>query len=150
MISTDFQDLGELADGNLRLGVRECSPPNLEKGWVPAYKFDILVDGEPVGRIDLRLGETAFMVQYGGQVGYGIDPPFRGHRYAARALRLLTSVARLHGFEVLWISCNPDNWASRRTCELAGAELIEIVDLPADCDMYADGDRQKCRYRLAL
>ncbi len=148
MISTEFQELVELEDGNLRLVVTAREPAVPEKGWVPAYRLSILVDGEPVGRIDLRLGETDFMVRFGGQVGYDIDPPHRGHRYAARALRLLGSLARLHGFSVLWISCNPENLPSRRTCELAGAELVEIVELPSDCDMYADGDRTKCRYRL--
>jgi len=150
VISTVFQQLGELADGDLRLVVRACDPADPGKGWVPAYRFAIVVGGTPVGRIDLRLGATDVMVRFGGQVGYGIDPPFRGHRYAARALLLLKPVARRHGFDVLWISCNPENVASRRTCELAGAELVDIVDLPVDCDMYADGDRQKCRYRLPL
>jgi tagatose 1,6-diphosphate aldolase len=35
-----------------------------------------------------------------------------------------------HGLSELWITCNPDNIASRRTCEAAGAELVEVVDLP--------------------
>jgi predicted acetyltransferase len=90
------------------------------------------------------------LVQFAGQVGYGIDPPYRGHRYAARALRVLKPLAKAHGFNIMWISCTPENLASRRTCELAGAEMVEIVDLPVDCDMYAAGDRRKCRYRLAL
>jgi tagatose 1,6-diphosphate aldolase len=150
MIRASLQEFGDLAEGNLRLVLREYVPADLVKGWVPTYRFSIVVDSEQVGRIDLRLGATDFMVRFAGQVGYGIDPPYRGHRYAARALHLLKSVARIHGFDVLWISCNPENLASRRTCELAGAELVEIVDLPSDCDMYADGDRRKCRYCLSL
>jgi tagatose 1,6-diphosphate aldolase len=50
----------------------------------------------------------------------------------------------------LWITCNPENIASRRTCEAAGADFVEIVDLPSDIDMYQEGERQKCRYRLKL
>jgi predicted acetyltransferase len=150
MIRPSFQELGDLSDGDLRLVLKEYVPADPVKGWVPAYQFFIVVVGEQVGRIDLRLGATDFMVRFAGQVGYAIDPPHRGHKYAARAVVLLKSVARIHGFDVLWISCNPENSASRRTCELAGAELVEIVDLPADCEMYADGDRRKCRYRLLL
>jgi predicted acetyltransferase len=150
MIRASFQELGDLSDGDLRLVLKEYVPADPVKGWVPAYRFFIFVGGEQVGRIDLRLGATDFMVRFAGQVGYAIDPPHRGHKYAARAVVLLKSVARIHGFDVLWISCNPENSASRRTCELAGAELVEIVDLPADCEMYADGDRRKCRYRLSL
>ncbi|MEL6440452.1 MAG: hypothetical protein AAFQ80_14485 [Cyanobacteria bacterium J06621_8] len=43
-----------------------------------------------------------------------------------------------------------DDLASRRTCEILGGKLIEIIDLPPDNDQYLDGDLQKCRYRLDL
>jgi predicted acetyltransferase len=148
VLSTEFRDPGELVDGELRVVVRERLPANPGRGWAPMYRFDMTVAGERVGAIDLRLGATEFMVRYAGQVGYGVDPLHRGHRYAARSLRLIMPLGRAHGLDPLWITCNPDNFASRRTCELAGAVLEEIVDLPRDCDMYADGDRQKCRYRL--
>ena len=59
-------------------------------------------------------------------------------------------LARKHGFKTIWITCNPDNFASRRTCELLGAQMIEIVDLPEDNEMYQRGEHQKCRYRLDL
>jgi len=45
---------------------------------------------------------------------------------------------------------SPDNIASTRTCELVGAKFVEIVNQPADTDMYQQGERQKCRYRLNL
>jgi tagatose 1,6-diphosphate aldolase len=63
---------------------------------------------------------------------------------------LLLPLARRHGLEILWITCDPDNIASRRTCELAGLELVEIVDVPEHMDMYQRGERRKCRYRLYL
>jgi tagatose 1,6-diphosphate aldolase len=59
-------------------------------------------------------------------------------------------LARRHGFRELWITCNPDNVASRRTCERLGAELIDIVDVPRDNAVYGPGSERKCRYRLAL
>jgi tagatose 1,6-diphosphate aldolase len=46
--------------------------------------------------------------------------------------------------------CRPENSASRRTCEMVGAELADIVDLPEDHNMYQRGYRQVCRYRLTL
>jgi predicted acetyltransferase len=148
-IVTEFRDPGELVDGELRLVLRERVPADPARGWVPMYRFDLTAGGQCVGALDLRLGASDFMVRFAGQIGYGVDPPHRGHRYAARALRLIVPLARAHRLSPLWITCNPDNVASRRTCELAGATLVEIVDLPPDCDMYADGDRRKCRYRLA-
>ena len=38
--------------------------------------------------------------------------------------------------DVLWITCNPDNWPSRKTSEWIGATLVEIVDLPPENDQY--------------
>jgi predicted acetyltransferase len=148
VISTVFQSPGPLVDGDLELRLRERAPADSAKGWVPAYHFDMVVGSEVVGHIQLRLGATPGMVGFGGQIGFGVEPAHRGHRYAARSCRLLLPLARAHGMTELWITCNPDNWASRRTCELAGAQLVEIVDLPPDSDMYLEGERQKCRYRL--
>jgi predicted acetyltransferase len=145
-----FRDPGDLCDGDLRLILRERVPANRDKGWVPMYRFDIVVAGKRVGGIDLRVGASDFIVRFAGQIGYGVDRQHRGHRYAARAVRAVVPLARAHGLTPMWITCNPENLASRRTCELAGAELVEIVDLPEDCDMFAKGDRQKCRYRLGI
>jgi len=105
---------------------------------------------ENIGRIELRIGNTHHIVMYGGHIGYTVVPEYRGHHYAARACRLLMPLARSHGLKTLWITCNPDNIASRRTCELLGARLVEIVDLPASTDMYKAGECQKCRYRLDI
>lgn len=149
VISTFFQSPGRLVDGELELRLRECAPADPAKGWVPAYRFDMTVAGEVVGHIALRLGAAPAMVNFGGQLGFDVEPAHRGHRYAARSCRLLLPLARAHGMTELWITCNPDNRASRRSCELAGAELVGIVDLPSDSDMYLEGERQKCRYRLS-
>jgi tagatose 1,6-diphosphate aldolase len=149
VISTAFRELGTLVDDELRLRLRERFAGDASRAWVPAYRFDIVVGARVVGSIELRLGATPAMVNFGGQIAYGVEPPHRGRHYAARSLRLLLPLARAHGMTELWITCNPDNWASRRTCELAGAELVDIVDLPRNSDMYLEGERQKCRYRLA-
>ena len=58
--------------------------------------------------------------------------------------------AKKHQINPLWITCNPDNIASRRTCEIAGGKLVEIVELPSNNDQYHKGDRNKCRYRFDL
>ena len=78
------------------------------------------VGGERIGNISLRLGRTEFIERYAGHIGYGVDLAHRGHGYAARACRLVFPVAKRNGFTVLWITCNPENVASRRTCERAG------------------------------
>ena len=46
------------------------------------------------------------------------------------------------------ITCNPDNYASRRICENIGARLIE--DIPETSDAYTLNETQKCRYEWTL
>ncbi len=45
----------------------------------------------------------------------------------------------------LLITCNPENIASRRTCERLGAQLLETVAVPNDHVFYSRGDRFNCR-----
>jgi tagatose 1,6-diphosphate aldolase len=139
-------------DQDLELVLVARIPGDPAKNHVPVYKFQMrrASQDENVGAIELRVGNTKNIVMYGGHLGYRVFSKHRGRRYAARACCLLLPLARSHGLKTLWITCNPDNIASRRTCELVGAELIEIVDLPKDTDMYQRGERQKCRYRLEL
>jgi tagatose 1,6-diphosphate aldolase len=142
-------------------------PANPERGTVPAYHFWMRVpardgdgdgdrDGDGgarwtiAGGLNLRVGHTTNLEQHLGHIGYTVYPPARGHRYAARAVRLLLPLARREGINPLWITCNPDNVASRRTCELAGGRFVEIVRLPGDHPLYERGEREKCRYRFDL
>ncbi len=119
---------------------------------VPTYQFRMVhleTQGE-LGSIRLRVGSTPHVELYAGHVGYSVHPSHRGHRYAARALRLLLPLARELNLDPLWITCDPDNVASRRTLERAGAEFIEIIDVPENCIIHQSGHPRKCRYRLSL
>ena len=104
---------------------------------------------EVVGRINLRIGNNE-NTKYGGHIGYEVNKKFRGNHYAARSLKLLFPLAKKHGINPLWITCDPENVPSQKTCELAGGKLIEIVDLPEHNDQYQRGERKKCRYRFDL
>jgi tagatose 1,6-diphosphate aldolase len=144
-------DPGQLVDGDLELVLVGETKSGLSP-FAPIYRFRMVLPGQQghIGRIQLRVRNTHHTLMYEGHVGYRVFPEYRGHRYAARACRLLVPLARRHGMEALWITCDPDNAASRRTCELAGAQLVEIVDVPEESDMYLRGVRQKCRYRIDL
>ncbi len=147
-----FLEPGELIDDDLTLILSAKAPKDIQKGFSPAYIFDMIHSDNhnKMGRIDLRIGETTELIMYGGQIGYGVEPEYRGNHYAARSCKLLFELAKRHELSPLWITCNPDNMASRKTCELAGGTMIEIVDLPEDNLMYRQGERQKCRYRFDL
>ena len=148
----EFHDPGRLVDHDLELVLVETDPGDASINHVPAYTFMMRLSEKhvDVGRIQLRVGSTDHVVTYAGHLGYSVYPEHRGHRYAARACRLLFSLARSHGLRTLWVTCTPDNAASRRTCELAGGKLVEVVSLPEDTDMYRRGERAKCRYRIDL
>lgn len=147
----EFFDPGVLNSDDFDLIRIATISPDPENGIVPAYDFRIRVNGSDlVGHISLRIGITDHIMLYAGNLGYKVDPAYRGKRFAARAIKLLLPVARHHGMTELWICCNPENWASRKTCERAGAELVEIIEVPPGNDLYDRGDRLNCRYRLLL
>lgn len=146
-----FLDPGELVDGDLRLRCVATRQPDDRAVEAPTYEFALSLAAHPdttIGFINLRVGDTPNLVLYRGHIGYGVDPAYRGQHYASRACQLLRPLARRHGLTPLWITCDPHNLASRRTCERIGAELIAIVDVPADAPAYHHGARRKCRYRL--
>ncbi len=146
----EFLPVGRLADGELELLLAAREPLNPNIGWVPTYRFDMRCEGRHAGSISLRIANTPEIVLYLGHIGYNVDVDFRGRHFAARSCRLVFPLAARHGINPLWITCNPDNMASRRTCELAGGEMMEIVDVPSNNSLYHRGDYQKCRYRVGL
>jgi predicted acetyltransferase len=150
MIATPPIQPGALRDSELTLVLQSFAPHQAHR--VPTYHFAMIhaATGEPMGRINLRIETTTSIELYAGHVGYAVHAEHRGHRYASRSVALLLPLARQFGIDPLWITCDPENAASRRSCELAGAEFVEIVDLPQEYIGYAHGQRQKCRYRLSL
>jgi tagatose 1,6-diphosphate aldolase len=129
-------------------------PADSSIGTVPTYHFWIhhcdSASFPIVGSISLRIGMGRNMVMFNGQVGYQVYPFARGHHYAERACRLLLPLAVRHGLDPLWITCNPDNFPSRRTCERLGANLVETVEVPPENPLYQRGEKAKCRYRMDL
>jgi len=148
-----FLDPGVLVDGDLELRLRDACPGDPYRGHVPEYLFDMVSSKPPrtvMGRLSLRIGHTQSIEKYVGHIGYSVDPPFRGKRLAARSCLLVKPLARRHGINPLWITCNPENLASRRTCEIIGSKFIEIVPIPLSEPIYAPDTQSKCRYRLDI
>ncbi|MBR0353906.1 MAG: GNAT family N-acetyltransferase [Oscillospiraceae bacterium] len=147
----EFLDTSFLVSDELKLELDRAAEADPVRGWVPAYHFKIrLRDGTMIGRCDLRIGHNRNL-HYGGNIGYGIFPDYRGHHCAEKACRLLFKLAKKHDLGYVIISCSPDNIPSRRTCERLGGELLEIAELPEDNDMRRDRSCTHARiYRYEL
>ena len=139
----------KLRHGDLELRLADYSVHPFHR--VPAYFFRMMsIDrAEELGTINLRIGSTPHIERYAGHIGYGVHSAHRGHHYAARSLVLLLPFARSLGIDPLWITCDPENAASRRSLEIAGAGFFEIVEVPLECGIRKYGGKvRKCRYRL--
>jgi tagatose 1,6-diphosphate aldolase len=147
----------------LRIAPGGRQPGNPARQWLPTYHFWMRSTLPPrarwgrishelaiAGGIGLRIGASPDIELYTGNIGYHVYPPFRGRHYAERACRLVLPLARAHGMQQLWITCNPDNTPSRRTCQRLGAELVETVPIPPEHPFFARVERYKCRFRVRL
>lgn len=145
-----FYDTEYLKNDEIKLRLIKTVDGDPEKNWVPAYHFAICsAEGDIMGACDLRIGHNE-QLYYGGNIGYRIDEPYRGHHYAGKACLLMFELAKKHGLDYLIITCDPDNYPSRKTCEYAGGRLLEIKELPEDNDMRQRGSTHKCIYRFEL
>ena len=152
-IDTEPNEAMEMpADGEIALRIASVSGADETKGFVPAYRFEIvrLSDGVPVGEIDLRLGYVRNLY-FGGNVGYSVKEEFRGNGYAGKACKLVFHIARAHGMPYLMISCRADNIASRKTLEGFDGTLLETRVPPSYSSLYRLGERDPhCYFRFDL
>jgi len=148
--SDDSVNLEDRRDRDLQLQFLRFAQHPVHR--VATYFFHMVhaQTGEELGNINLRVSSIPHIERYAGHVGFSVHEAHRGQGYAARSVALLVPIAKELGFASLWITCDPENAASRRTLELAGAEFMETVDVPSDCIIFQSGHLRKCRYRLDL
>lgn len=129
---------GNLSDGDLTLKLAAFAPHPAHK--VPTYFFRMVhaATDEELGGINLRVGSTRHIELFAGHVGYTVHPPHR----------LLMPLAGRLGLDPLRITCDPENLASRRCLDLAGAQFVEVVSVPEDCAIHRSGHRWTCRYTI--
>ena len=130
-VSTDFP---ALTDGEIELRLYKALPERPETGYVPEYHFDIWYQGKKAGETVLRLGYARSLF-YGGNIGYNVDPDFRGRGIAGRAARLLLPVLRRHGMPAAFIVNAEDNASSRRVCEKLGLRHVGLYEVPEELEM---------------
>lgn len=146
-------ELDGMRDEVIKLTLQKLLPTgHKDMGDMPILFFRIrLLDGTWIGNCDLRLGDSV-NTEILGHVGYSIHENYRGHRYAVHACKLMCDYAKRANMAQLDITCDIDNYASIRTCELLGAEKIALIDVPADFKTYDDTPccGQKYKFRIKL
>jgi len=136
-----------LASGEVTLRLSRVVPGEVSRGFVPYFHFRIIAaDGSAVGHINFRVGNTEHIRLCAGHIGFEIAEPFRGRGLALQACHALAPFVRLI-YEVITITCDPDNFASRRTIELLGAQFIDEIAVPVNDPHYQRGSRIKRRYK---
>ncbi len=104
-----------LSSGEITLRFVRVVPGEPSRGFVPYYHFRILTaDGSDVGHINFRVGDTEHVRVCAGHIGFEILEFFRGHGYALQACHAIASFVR-SVYEVVTITCDPDNFASMRS-----------------------------------
>ncbi len=99
--------------------------------------FWIVEDDEFVGYLALRHSLTAWLLEEGGHIGFGVRPSRRRQGHASRALALALPEARALGLDRVLLTCDEDNDGSRLTIEGNGG-------------VYEDSRNGKRRYWIDL
>lgn len=89
--------------------------------------FKWIVDGDNyVGSVALRHELTPLLLNWGGHIGYGIRPSYRGQGVASWALRQTLRSARERGLTRVLATCDEENVASAAVLERNGGILEDI------------------------
>jgi tagatose 1,6-diphosphate aldolase len=139
----------ELIKGNqIDLKLLKKNSGNVEKGWSAEYRFQIQLHNSNtrIGHLNFRLEDNDEVMNYIGHIGYSVIKEHRGHKYSVKTCHLLKKVMKDHQMKRIIITCNPEKYASRNTCEMLGAKLLDIVNVPKKLDCYSPEESKKCRY----
>lgn len=98
------------------------------QGLVPSTLY-YLVDreGHVAGALDLRHFLNQGLLEFGGHIGYGMSPAYRGRGWAPLMLALGLEKAKALGIDRALVTCNDDNLPSAGTIEACGGVLENIV-----------------------
>ncbi len=136
-----------LEDECVALRPREYGGRSRVIGSEHTFTFDVVerASGRVAGEISLRVGDSPEQF-YLGHVGYHIDPPFRGHGYAARACRLCAPMLAALGMGTAVITTDPGNLPSVKTCRRLGCALECTVPVPGKVRDKLNISLEKRRY----
>ncbi len=142
-----FDDFDFLSDGEIDLKISGKYFGDEE--MLPFYYYDIFLGDRFVGRISMRIGNN-FHSYYNGNIGYEIEEIFRGKNYALKACKLVLPIAKAHGMNELFLTCDENNIPSYKTIEKLGGELLEIVLPHKNYFAYRENMKKQRIYKLYI
>jgi predicted acetyltransferase len=83
-----------------------------------------------VGAVSIRYELNDYLLNYGGNIGYGVRPSERRKGYGKRMLALALDVCRTHGLSRALVTCDATNEASARTILANGGRFENEVVHP--------------------
>jgi predicted acetyltransferase len=118
---------------------------------IPYYYYAIILKEKDVeiGKISIRIGHNKHSY-YNGNIGFEIYEGYRGNKYSLLAAKLVFPVAKYHGMDCLYLSCDESNDASSKIIEMLGSRFVELVIPPKDYIFYYDGMERHKIYKLDL
>lgn len=142
-----FQRHPVFSDGKIDLYPLRDPGNDPALGFRRVLEWKICVSGsrQEIGRVTYRTGEGRG-IYYFGHIGYHVDPPWRGNHYALRACLLIRDVIQRSGKSSVIITCDPDNDASRKTCEALGCLKECVTDVDRELQEKYDISARKIRY----
>lgn len=96
---------------------------NLPEGYVREDFYLCYAGARLVGVFSLKFELTAFLLQYGGHIGYATRPSDRNRGLATQMLRQGLARAEALGFDRVLCVCDSDNYSSERVILKNGGVL---------------------------
>jgi len=131
----------KLTAGALSLKLESTELGDKDKGYVPSYHFNMILNANVVGKIRLRIGTERELLKVG-NIGYEVNEDSRGQGLAGKSCKLLLPLAAKHGLKAVWFTIKPNNIASQKTVIKIGAIRVETILLSAR--------NYRRRYKLSL
>ena len=101
----------------------------LKHGYVPSYEYFLVDDDKFIGTISIRTELTPALTNYGGNIGYAINPKYWKMGYGTILLKLGLQKARKLTFQDrVLITCDDDNVGSYKIIEKNGGVLENKIE----------------------
>lgn len=98
---------------------------DLPKGYTGQSTFWLYIEDIPVGIGKIRHKLTENSRKNGGNIGYAIDPKYRGNGYGNEILRLLILEATKMNIREVLLTVDKYNYPSRKIIEKNGGYIID-------------------------